>query len=332
LRGWIKAVVARSPIWGDLDIAVFCRETGYSREHATRTLSAIRREGEFAFETKIRSRRRRCARNWGVIVADPRKLRFDRASLFYDARGRALHNRSTLARGGEKLTPTCAARPHIGSTAAAVVAVDHSGETDAGARHAGRGDAEQPVEVEMQDKRQETATPVKSHYGRRCDAAYIKDSYGIQQIKEYGAGRGITLSRRDAGADRMTHGRLRLRRRAFAALPLLLGSHWDNCKVTYCRRAAFSLVFGALREGHSIERIVSSYERALHVAHGFAVDRAARTGRVVFFNPSSTILGARRILAADGLTREERIREWRAKESELQRQISDAFREMAARM
>jgi hypothetical protein len=53
---------------------------------------------------------------------------------------------------------------------------------------------------------------------------------------------------------------------------------------------------------------------------------------VVFFNPSSTILGARRILAADGLTREERIREWRAKESELQRQISDAFREMAARL
>ena len=103
LRAWIKAVVARSPIWGDLDIAVFCRETGYSREHATRTLSAIRREGEFAFETKIRSSCRRCARNWGVIVADPRKLRFDRASLFYDARGRALHNRSTLARGGEKL-------------------------------------------------------------------------------------------------------------------------------------------------------------------------------------------------------------------------------------
>jgi len=56
LKGWIKNVAARSPIWGDIDISAFCRKMGYSREHATRELSKLRRDGELAFETKMRTK------------------------------------------------------------------------------------------------------------------------------------------------------------------------------------------------------------------------------------------------------------------------------------
>ena len=50
LKGWVENVAARSPIWGDVDLEAFCRKTGYSREHATRELSKLRREGGLAFE------------------------------------------------------------------------------------------------------------------------------------------------------------------------------------------------------------------------------------------------------------------------------------------
>ena len=106
LKGWIKNVAARSPIWGDIDLAAFCRKTGYSREHTTRELSKLRRDGELVFETKMRTKGGRGPKKWGVIVADPSKLCFDKRSLFYDRRRKPLHNYTTLGHGGEKIAPT----------------------------------------------------------------------------------------------------------------------------------------------------------------------------------------------------------------------------------
>ena len=107
LAGWVRNVAARSPIWGDVDLAAFCRTTGYSREHATRELAGVRRDNpELAFETKLRRKKGRHRKRWGVIVAERRKLCFDERSLFYDVSGRRLHNYTTLARDGEKIVPT----------------------------------------------------------------------------------------------------------------------------------------------------------------------------------------------------------------------------------
>src|SRR5688500_12014704 len=86
-KGWIENVAARSPIWGDVDLKAFCVVTGYSREHATRELSKLRRECGLAFETKLRKKGGATTARWGVMVADPDKLLFDRHSLFYDRRG-----------------------------------------------------------------------------------------------------------------------------------------------------------------------------------------------------------------------------------------------------
>ena len=69
LKGWVENVAARSPIWGDVDLEAFCRKTGYSREHATRELSKLRREGGLAFETKLRSKNGKGRKVWGVILA-----------------------------------------------------------------------------------------------------------------------------------------------------------------------------------------------------------------------------------------------------------------------
>lgn len=112
LKGWLRNVADRSPIWGDVDLAAFCRITGYSRERTTRELSRIRREDEdLAFETKLRDKKTNGRRNWGVIVADPAKLKFDKCSLFYDAQGCRLHNYTTLAAGGAKMEPTIVLHP-----------------------------------------------------------------------------------------------------------------------------------------------------------------------------------------------------------------------------
>jgi hypothetical protein len=89
-----------------VDLKAFCATTGYSREHATRELSRLRRGGELAFETKLRRKRGAKAATWGVIVADPAKLKFDRRSLFYGKDGNPLHNYTTLAACGKKIPPT----------------------------------------------------------------------------------------------------------------------------------------------------------------------------------------------------------------------------------
>ena len=88
--------------------------------------------------------------------------------------------------------------------------------------------------------------------------------------------------------------------------------HWDNCKVTVSSRTAHNYALRALVDGHAEDRIVSCYADALFVCHGFAVDRSASAGKVVFFNPSSTVVKAAALLAKDGLTRQDRIARWYA--------------------
>ncbi|MEO8350199.1 MAG: hypothetical protein ABI680_00620 [Chthoniobacteraceae bacterium] len=101
-----------------------------------------------------------------------------------------------------------------------------------------------------------------------------------------------------------------MRRKAFSLIAVLLTCHWDNCKVLFSRRAAFCYALRALLNGHEQKRIIASYERALFVCHGFAVDQSASAGKVVAFNASSTIKKAREILEKDGLTRTERVKHW----------------------
>jgi hypothetical protein len=303
LKGWIKNVAARSPIWGDIDLAAFCRKTGYSREHATRELSKLRRDGELAFETKMRTKGRDGAKKWGVIVAERSKLCFDKHSLFYDRRRKPLHNYTTLGRGGEKIAPTIIMAPQkrprgrprkdqaTGSTAPAKETTTQ-GKCDA-----------------CKHRKTSPANPIKNH--RVCDNTNTgEDSFGIQQSDQYGAGRDVAQWR-DWKAD--PAGRKcapELRKKAFAMLEPLAGSHWDNCKVTFARRTAFRFALNSLTDGHRAERVLACYADALYVTHGFAVDRAASTGKLTFFNLSSTVVKARKLLARDGLTRLERVGNW----------------------
>ena len=312
-------VAKRSPIWGDVDLKAFCAKTGFSREHATRELSRLRRDCGLAFETKLRRKRGSKTSTWGVMVADPAKLLFDKHSLFYDRQGQRLHNYTTLAHGGEKITPTIAlprpasrprGRPRINPVASSEVK-----------RPRGRPRKEsvppQPsaesvhefhfAPASAQDLSNQFHRAKMSENRRGCDNPLYKDSYGIQQPDLYGAKRGVALWR---GRERRTAKPQALQRKAFALQARLADCHWDNCKVRFNRRTAHSYASRALWEGHDEWRIMACYERALFVCHGHAVDRAASSGQIVFFNPSSTIVKAAALLAKDGLDRRERIARW----------------------
>ena len=291
LEGWILNVAVRSPIWGDVDLQAFCQITGYSREHATRELSNIRRENStLVFETKIR-RKRGSRKQWGVIVAKRKKLRFDRCSLFYDERGRHLHNRTKLGNDGKKIVPTVAPPVHK-------------------RRPRGRPRKHAIAQHAAEQSQNKCSSPLSASRAvslpkntRLCDNAYInKDSYGIQQKELYGA-------RRDIALPRVSTLHL-LRKKAFALLKRLADCHWDNCKITFAKPIAYRYALKALTEGHEERRIISAYSDALFFSHGFAVDQAASTGRVTFFNPSSTVVKARQLLAGDGLTRKQRMMRW----------------------
>lgn len=303
LKGWINNVAARSPIWGDIDLAAFCRKTGYSREHATRELSKLRRDGALAFETKMRTKGGRGSKKWGVIVADPSKLCFDKHSLFYDRRGKPLHNYTTLGHGGEKIAPTILMVPQKRPRGRPT---KFQAKESVALR-------KQPLDALGLKVPPHPKTPLKTpaENNRVCDNANTrKDSYGIQQSDQYGAKRDVALWRgwEEDGAKRKDASALR--KKAFAMLEPLAGCHWDNCKVTFARRTAFRFALGSLIEGHQAERILACYADALHVCHGFAVDQAASTGKIAFFNLSSTVVKARKLLTRDGLTRQERVGQW----------------------
>ncbi len=321
LEGWIRNVAARSPIWGDVDLAAFCRTTGYSREHATRELTGIRRDNpELAFETKLRRKKGHHRKRWGVIVAERRKLCFDQRSLFYDVSGRRLHNYTTLARDGEKIVPTVktteAARKPRGRPRRHPRVMDalldewhkftgtQGAPVESGCSDSVRVNSSDTASVSDPDNRSDGNSEL-------CDSPYKeKDSFGIQQKDLYGAGRDIAQWRRWEKADRRRPGRLRLRRKAFSLLRTLAGAHWDNCKVTFSRSTAYRYALLALVDGHDEGRILARYSDALFVCHGFAVDKAASAGRIAFFNLSSTVTKARQLLAKDGLTRGERVARW----------------------
>ena len=331
LKGWIQNVARRSPIWGDVDLRAFCKITGYSREHATRELSKIRRSGEFAFETKLRTRPDRRRRNWGVIVADPRKLRFDRRSLHFTSDGKPLHNRTSLASEGVKLMPPSTEAGSLHCNASSLPVAQSSFESSA---TVSRPACVLPrAQGNSCSGLRRGAFPQQMSFGRSgCDNAYKGDSFGIQQSELYGAVRPIAQWRGPEASARRKKAMQRLRRRAFALVPKLKESHWDNCKVHFNPRGAFSLAHDAIRGGHDAERIVACYEQALFKTHGHAVDQAASTGQLVFFNLSSTILETRRLLAGDGLTREKRISSWYERRRAMTAEILAAFEALQRRL
>jgi hypothetical protein len=287
-----------------VDLAAFCRTTGYSREHTTRELSKLRREGEFAFETKMRTKGGRGAKKWGVIVADPSKLRFDKRSLFYDRRGKPLHNYTTLGDGGEKIAPTILMTPRKRPRG-------RPRKVHAQESSAPRKPESAPDDLNAQS-RSKSRADIPAKNSRVCDNANRrKDSFGIQPSDPYGAGRDIARWRdwKKSAAGRKK-GAGALRKRAFAMLEPLAACHWDNCKVSFARRTAFRFSLASLADGHRAERILSCYADALQACHSFAVDQAASTGKITFFNLSSTVVKARKLLARDGLTRRERVGQW----------------------
>lgn len=310
LKGWLRNVANRSPIWGDVDLAAFCRITGYSREHATRELTRIRREDSgLVFETKLRDKKPNGRRTWGVIVAQRAKLKYDKCSLFYDAQGCRLHNYTTLAAGGEKLEPTIVLR-------------------SSPLRPRGRPRKRPPsLSHEIAEPRVDRPEPAKSanlqetagvsdadgfkENPEGCDIAYIeKDSFGIQQSDSNGAPRDFTSWRGPGAGLRGQQPSAPLRSKAFSLLRRLEACHWDNCKVIFASRTAFCYAYSSLNDGHEAKRILNCYSEALYVCHGFAVDQACSTGRVSFFAPSSTILKASKLLARDGLSRQQRVAQW----------------------
>ena len=321
LKGWLETVAARSTSWGDVDLKAFCRETGYSREHATRQLSVLRKEGRLVFETKIRTPKGKGRKRWGVMVAHPKKLRFDGHSLFFGRDGKALHNYTTLGDGGEKLTPTDFIPKPRRPRGRPRKIVE---ETHVGVAQDVLGHVQTSVETIVNSVPQ-----AKKH--AVCDIPKAEDYFVIQQSELYGAGRGVAQWRESGRAE----GRPKsggLRRKAFAMLVSLEAQHWDNCKVTFTSGCAFNFLLTALTNGHKAERILSCYASALYVTHGFAVDQAASSGKIVFFNLSSTVVKARKLLAKDGLTRSERMALWYRNHKVDQAEVTKAFQELAQRI
>ena len=251
----------------------------------------------------MRTKGGRGPKKWGVSVADPAKLLYDKHSLFYDRRSKPLHNHTTLGNGGEKIAPTIMIAPQKrlrGRPRKVQAQVSVASRKE----EAAQGDLKaSPI------LKKSPAKPTENN--RVCDNANTgEDSYGIQQSDQYGAGRDVAQWRgweEDAARRKSAP---KLRKKSFAMLELLAGCHWDNCKVTFARRTAFRFALASLTDGHRAERILSCYADALYVTHGFAVDQAASTGKITFFNLSSTVVKARALLARDGLTRRERVGQW----------------------
>ncbi len=279
LRGWLSRVAKRAEIWGDVDLSAFCRMTGYSREHATRELSRIRAEEPelFTFETKQRRKGKKRRKRWGVIVAVPEKLKFDRHSLFFGEDGTYLHNYTNLGISGFKISPTVPG----------VLDLD-------------RNFCKLLPERTNQPDVCDISLP-----GEGCGATQPLNSNGAVRLNSAGAG-----SRCSAPGAGIPDALKRLKGKAFYLVDELKKLHWDNCKVQFNSLIAFRFAFEALRNGHSQKRILFCYEKSLVVCHGLAVDHAARTGQICCFALSSTVSKARRMLAADGLDRRRRMERW----------------------
>ena len=252
-----------------------------------------------------------------MIVVEREKLHFEARSLFYDVSGRRLHNYTTLARDGKKIVPTVtmteAARKPRGRPRRPAAVMDalleewHTLTGTQGAPIAGR--RSDSVRVNFSDAaRVCKSDKTSASNSRLCDRPYKeKDSFGIQQTDLYGARRDVAQWRGSGKPDERRRSQARLRKKAFALLRSLASAHWDNCKVIFTRRTAYRYALRALTDGHEERRILSCYSDALFVCHGFAVDQAGSTGKIAFFNLSSTVTKARQLLAKDGLTRDARM-------------------------
>lgn len=85
-------------------------------------------------------------------------------------------------------------------------------------------------------------------------------------------------------------GSSKLRRFAFGLGRVLLGKHWDNCKVRPDLRHAFRYAFRSLRAGHAFHDIVAAYDSALHRRHQDATDWGLNHGTpLAQWEPSSTV-------------------------------------------
>ena len=62
------------------------------------------------------------------------------------------------------------------------------------------------------------------------------------------------------------------------------------------------------------------------------MDRAASAGKIVFFNLSSTVVKARKLLDNDGLNRSERMALWYRNHNVDQAEVAKAFQELAQRI
>ena len=82
----------------------------------------------------------------------------------------------------------------------------------------------------------------------------------------------------------------KLRRFAFGLGRVLLGKHWDNCKVRPDLRHAFRYAFRSLRAGHRFDDILAAYDSALHQRHKDATDFGLNHGTpTALWEPSSTV-------------------------------------------
>jgi len=305
----VRNVAARSTIWGKVDIAAFCRITGYSREHTIRTLSLIRRQSfDLVFETKLCRRKRGMPKRWGVIVADRAKLKYDQRSLFYDDQGRRLHNYTNLGKGRVKIPPTR-------STLHRINPIEKPSNQNRMQKAMKTRSTLTMIEYSTERCRVEnsegpcSSPPFQKREGSVTSFSIFRIPPELQQSELYGAERGVAQSgANDTGQRPGRHSPLR--RKAFAMLRRLANEHWDNCKVTFSHRTGFRYALDALAVGHEEERILDCYSRALFVCHGLATDIAASSGEIVYFNPSSTVTKARRFLERDGLTAKERIAQW----------------------
>ena len=89
----------------------------------------------------------------------------------------------------------------------------------------------------------------------------------------------------------------RLRGFAFGLGRVLLGKHWDNCKVRPDLRHAFRYAWRSLRAGHAFHDIVAAYDSALHQRHKDATDFGLNHGTpTALWEPSSTVTLAAELL------------------------------------
>lgn len=92
-------------------------------------------------------------------------------------------------------------------------------------------------------------------------------------------------------------GSSKLRRFAFGLGRVLLGKHWDNCKVRPDLRHAFRYAWRSLRAGHRFDAILAAYDSALHQRHKDATDFGLNHGTpLAQWEPSSTVTLAAELL------------------------------------